>query len=167
MKLNTLEDVFVHELRDVYHAEKQLVKALPKMAKAASSPELRSAFEDHLEQTKGHVERLEAIFGQMKQKAKTEKCAAMKGLVAEGEEIIEANGEPQAKDAGLIAKAQKVEHYEIASYGTLISWAQQLGQNEAVELLRLTLTEEKDADQKLTQLAESALNTAAAAHAHA
>jgi len=162
MKINSLEELFLFELRDVYDAERQLVKALPKMAKAASSDQLRKAFEDHLAETNQQVERLETIFDQFDQKAKAETCDAMKGLVAEGKKMIDMKGESAPRDAGLIGAAQKVEHYEIASYGTLISWAEQLGRHEVVQLLRQTLNEEKSADEKLTSLAESAVNMQAA-----
>jgi ferritin-like metal-binding protein YciE len=163
MKLNTLEDLFLLELRDMYDAENQLVKALPKMAKAASSAQLRSGFEQHLEETKRQVERLEQVFQQLNQKAKGQTCAAMEGLVEEGQEIIDASGQASAKDAGLIAAAQKVEHYEIASYGCLITWAKQLGHNGAADLLQQTLREEKATDEKLTRLAESMVNQEATA----
>jgi ferritin-like metal-binding protein YciE len=161
MKFNNLQDLFVEQLRDVYDAEQRLVKALPKMAKAASSAELRRGFEQHLEQTKGHVQRLEQVFQQMGEKAKTETCLGMKGLIEEGEEMIGAGGEDEVRDAALIAAAQKVEHYEIASYGTLCTWAQQLGKHAAVNLLHQTLEEEKATDEKLTQLAESKINAEA------
>jgi ferritin-like metal-binding protein YciE len=160
MKINSLEDLFLLELRDMYDSEKRLVKALPKMAKAASSQGLRSAFEEHLEQTKQHVSRLETIFQQMNQQAKTKKCEAMIGIIEEEEELIEADGEANAKDAALIAGGQKAEHYEIASYGCLVTWAQQMGHNQCADLLQQTLSEEKAADQKLTGLAQN-LNAAA------
>ncbi len=161
MKLNTMEDLFLGELRDLYHAEKQLVKALPKMAKAATNPDLRAGFEQHLAETENHVSRLELVFGQLDQKPKAETCEAMKGLVEEGKEIIEAKGEDEVRDAALIAAAQKVEHYEIASYGCLITWAKQLGYKRAVILLSQTLEEEKATDEKLTELAESTVNAEA------
>jgi len=162
MKINSLEELFLFELRDLYDAEKQLVKALPKMAKAASSDQLRQGFEEHLEQTKHHVERLETVFQQFNHKAKSETCEAMEGLIAEGKNMIDMKGEDAPRDAGLIAAAQKVEHYEIASYGTLITWAEQLGRHEAADVLRQTLSEEKATDEKLTNLAERAINTQAA-----
>jgi ferritin-like metal-binding protein YciE len=162
MKFNNLQDLFVEQLRDMYDAEQRLVKALPKMAKAASCAELRSGFEQHLEQTKNHVSRLEQVFQQLGQKAKTETCEAMKGLIEEGDDIASAGGGDEARDAGLIAAAQKVEHYEIASYGTLCTWAQQLGKHAAFDLLHQTLEEEKATDEKLTQIAESKVNLQAA-----
>ncbi len=158
MKINNLEELFLYELRDTYDAEKQLVKALPKMAKAASSDELRQAFENHLQETERQVERLEAVFDELGQKAKSETCEAMEGLVKEGKNMVDAKGDPSARDAGLIAAAQKVEHYEIASYGCLVTWAQQLGKTAVAEMLRQTLNEEKAADRKLNELAESRLN---------
>ena len=154
----TLDDLFIHELRDIYNAEKQLVKALPKMAKAASSEKLQAGFEEHLQQTQGHVDRLETIFQSLEVKGSGVKCAAMEGLVEEGAEAIDMDAEPPVRDAGLIAAAQKVEHYEIAAYGTLATFAELLGHSEAVELLQQTLAEEKETDQKLTQLAESEIN---------
>jgi len=161
--LKTLDDLFVHGLKDIYSAEKQLVKALPKMAKAASSEKLRAGFEEHLEQTRGHVERLETIFKALDASTRGVKCAAMEGLVEEGAEMIGEDAEPAVRDAGLIAAAQKVEHYEIASYGTLAAFAELLGHSDAVELLRQTLAEEKETDEKLTQLAESEINMSAEA----
>ena len=162
-KLNTLDDLFLHGLKDIYNAEKQLVKALPKMAKAAASEKLRAGFEGHLEQTQGHVERLESIFKSLGVAARGVKCAAMEGLVEEGSETISEDAEPAVKDAGLIMAAQKVEHYEIATYGTLVAFAELLGHSEAVDLLGETLQEEKDTDEKLTQLAESEINIQAEA----
>lgn len=158
MKFNNLQDLFMEQLRDMYDAEQRLVKALPKMAKAASDAQLRGGFEQHLEQTKNHVTRLEQVFQLLGQKAKEETCPAMKGLVEEGEEMISAGGGDEVRDAGLIAAAQKVEHYEIASYGTLCTWAQRLGQHAAFDLLRQTLQEEKATDEKLTRIAESKVN---------
>jgi ferritin-like metal-binding protein YciE len=162
MKFNNLQDLFMEQLRDMYDAEQRLVKALPKMAKAAACDQLRSGFEQHLEQTKNHVTRLEQVFEQMGEKAKTETCPAMKGLIEEGDEIMSAGGDDETRDAGLIAAAQKVEHYEIASYGTLCTWAQQLGKHSAFDLLHQTLEEEKATDEKLTQIAESKVNVHAA-----
>jgi len=158
MKMQNLEDLLCDQVRDLYDAEKQLAKALPKMAEAASSPELKKAFEDHLKQTQGHVTRLEEVFKHLNQSAKAKTCAAMKGLVEEGEEIIDAKAAPEVRDAGLIAAAQKVEHYEIAGYGTVSTWADQLSLTEAKRLLGQTLQEEKQADQLLTQLAERQVN---------
>jgi ferritin-like metal-binding protein YciE len=156
--MTTLEDLFVHELKDIYHAEKQLVKALPKMAKAATSEKLREGFEEHLEQTKGQVERLEQIFQIMELEPRGSKCEAMEGLIEEGGEILEEDLEDALRDAALIGAAQKVEHYEIASYGTLAAFARHMGLSEAEELLRETLEEEKQTDQKLTKLALSEVN---------
>jgi len=155
MKLESLTDLFVEELKDLYDAEKQLTKALPKMAKAASSEELTAAFEEHLEVTEGHVARLEQIFKSLGQSPGRKKCEAMKGLVEEGAEIIEEDATDAVKDAALIAAAQKVEHYEIASYGCLRTWAQLLGNSEAAELLQETLNEEGEADEKLTEIAQA------------
>jgi ferritin-like metal-binding protein YciE len=158
MKLKNLHDLFVHELRDIYNAEKQILKALPKMAKACSSNELRAAFEEHLEQTRHQVERLEQVFEDFDQKAKGRTCEAMEGLVEEGADLMDEVSADATLDAGLIAAAQKVEHYEIAAYGCLLSWARQLGHERSVDLLRQTLDEEKAADQKLTTLAEHKTN---------
>jgi len=163
MKLDSLEPLFVEELRDIYNAENQLLKALPKMAKAATSPELKQAFEEHLEQTRGHVERLDEIFGELGKKATGKTCKAMKGLVEEGSEMMQEDGEDSVIDAAIIAAAQKVEHYEIASYGTVRAWAEQLGKDEAVDLLQQTLDEESEANEKLTELAESSINVEAEA----
>ena len=158
MKLDNLRKLYVEELRDLYNAENQLVKALPKMAKGASSEELKQAFEDHLEQTEGHVERLEEIFKGLDESPKGKTCKAMKGLVEEGSEILEEEGEDSVLDAGIIAAAQKVEHYEIASYGTVRTFAQLLGEDEAAELLQETLDEEGEADKLLNQLAQEIVN---------
>jgi|ERR1043166_1005177 ferritin-like metal-binding protein YciE len=158
MKLDTLKKLYVEELRDVYNAEQQLVKALPKMAKGASSDELREALETHLDETKGHVERLEQIFEGLGESPKGKTCKAMKGLVEEGSEILDEKGEDSVLDAGIIAAAQKVEHYEIATYGTLRTWADLLNQEEAAELLQETLDEEGEADKKLNELAEEIVN---------
>jgi len=163
MKLESLEILYVEELRDIYNAENQLLKALPKMAKAASSPELKQGFEDHLELTKEHVTRLEEIFEKLDKKPTGKTCKAMKGLVEEGSEIMDEEGEDFVLDAGLIAAAQKVEHYEIASYGTVRAWAEMLGEEDAAELLQQTLDEEGETDKKLTELAEEIVNVQAAA----
>jgi len=159
--MKTLDDLFTHGLRDIYNAEKQLVKALPKMAKAAMSDKLRAGFEEHLQQTEGHVERLETIFESLDMSNRGVKCKAMEGLVEEGGEMIDEDAESAVKDAGLIAAAQKVEHYEIAAYGTLATFAEMLGHSDAVELLKATLAEEKQTDENLTELAESEINAAA------
>ena len=163
MKLESLETLYVEELRDIYNAESQLVKALPKMAKTAASPELKQAFEDHLEQTKEHVTRLEEIFEKLDKKPSGKTCHAMKGLIEEGSEIIDQEGEEHVIDAGLIAAAQKVEHYEMASYGTVRTWAEVLGEEDAAELLQQTLDEEGETDKRLTELAEEIVNVEAAA----
>src|SRR3984957_10794150 len=155
MKENALRELYVDELRDIYSAENQLVKALPKMAKAANSSELRSGFEEHLEQTKGHVQRLEKIFAEMGEKPTGKKCKGMEGLIEEGKEMIEEeNLEDEALDAGLISAAERVEHYEIAAYGCVRTYAKLLGESEAASLLEQTLAEEKETDEKLTELAE-------------
>ena len=148
------KELYVDELKDLYNAENQLVKALPKMAKAASSDELRQGFEDHLEQTKGHVQRLEKIFKSLDDNPKGKKCMGMEGLVKEGSEVMGEDFEGAVMDAALIGAAQRVEHYEIAAYGTVCEFAQVLGESEHVSLLKQTLEEEKDTDEKLTDLAE-------------
>jgi ferritin-like metal-binding protein YciE len=150
--MDSLRELFVEQLRDIYSAENQLVKALPKMAKAASSSELRKAFEDHLEQTQEHVDRLETIFENLEEEPEGETCKGMAGLIAEGKEAIEDDSEDEVKDAWLIAAAQRVEHYEIAAYGTVKSMASQLDEEEAANLLEETLNEEKEADQLLTEI---------------
>lgn len=165
MKLDTLKKLYVEELRDVYNAEQQLVKALPKMAKAASAEELRDALQDHLEETKGHVERIEEIFGELDESPKGKTCHGMKGLVEEGSEILEEKGEESVIDSGIIAAAQKVEHYEIATYGTLRTWAELLGESDAADLLQQTLDEEGDADKRLNELAEDIVNPEALSEA--
>ncbi len=155
MKQNTLKELYLDELRDIYNAENQLVKALPKMAEAATSDDLRSGFEEHLKQTQGHVQRLEQIFNNLGEKPTGKKCKGMEGLVKEGKEMIEEEGlEGETLDAGLISAAQRVEHYEIAAYGCVRTYANLLGQNDAAELLEATLEEEKETDEKLTTLAE-------------
>ena len=162
MKLNTLQDLFIHELKDLYSAETQLVKALPKMAMAATNEDLQAGFEEHLEQTKGHVERLEQIAGICSYNLAGQKCQAMEGLIKEGSELISEDAEDTVRDAGLIGAAQRVEHYEIAAYGTARALANCLGYSGAAELLGETLEEEKATDEKLTELAESAINVEAA-----
>jgi len=154
MTETTLREVYIEQLRDLYDAENQLIKALPKMAKAAESPELRSGFEQHLEQTRGHAGRIEEIFGSMGESKKRKKCKGMQGLVDEGSEVIGDDLEGPAKDAALIAAAQRVEHYEIAGYGSVRSFAEELGETQAASLLQQTLDEEKETDSKLTQLSE-------------
>jgi ferritin-like metal-binding protein YciE len=158
MKTKTLQDLFVDELKDLYSAESQLVHALPKMAKAASSPDLRQAFEHHLEETKNHVQRIEEIVSQINASARGKKCKGMEGLIEEGQEVMQENFDENAKDAGLIGAAQRVEHYEMAGYGSARAHAETLGYSQAVQLLQQTLNEEKEADRKLTEIAESYVN---------
>jgi ferritin-like metal-binding protein YciE len=153
MQLNTLDDVLHEQLEDLYSAEKQLVTALPQMASAAGSAELRKAFESHLEETRGHVTRLEDIFGQLNMSTPTTHCKGMEGLIAEGKEILQMPGNSVAKDAALIAAAQRVEHYEIAGYGTARTLADELDLSDARDLLDQTLDEESDADKLLTKIA--------------
>jgi ferritin-like metal-binding protein YciE len=161
MKLKTLQDLFHHELKDLYSAETQLLKALPKMAKAATNEDLKAGFEEHLEQTKGHVQRLEQIAESLELRLTGHKCKAMEGLVEEGSELISEDADDTVRDAGLIGAAQRVEHYEIAAYGTARAFAQCLGHDEAADLLEQTLGEEKATDEKLTDLAESVINAEA------
>ena len=149
-----LKDLYIEELKDLYNAENQLVRALPKMAKAASSDELRQGFEEHLEQTRGHVRRLEQIFESLGENPKGKKCAGMEGLVKEGSEVMEEDFEGALMDAALIGAAQRIEHYEIAAYGTVSEFAKILGEREHVSLLEETLQEEKETDEKLTTLAQ-------------
>jgi ferritin-like metal-binding protein YciE len=153
VRLGSLQDVFEAQLGDLYDAEKQLLVALPKMAGAASTDELREAFQTHLQETRGHVERLESVFSDLKLPAPTEQCKAMRGLIAEGEEVVNATGDPAAKDAALIAAAQRVEHYEIAGYGTVRTLAKELDYDDASSLLDETLDEESKADSLLTKIA--------------
>ena len=161
MKINTLQDLYVEELRDLHSAETQLVKALPKVAAAATSDELRAAFEDHLEQTREHVERLNQIFEGLGESPKGKKCKAMEGLLEEADELLEEEIAGSVLDAALIAAAQRVEHYEIAVYGTLATFAKLLGRDEDKDLLGQTLDEEKEADETLTDIAESTINAEA------
>ena len=158
MKLESLKDLYLEQLRDLYSAETQLVDALPKMASAASSPDLKAGFNEHLGQTQEQVRRLERIFNDLGEKPTGHTCEGMKGLIKEGEEMIKTKGEPAAIDAGLIAAAQRVEHYEIAGYGTVRTYAELLGHNEHVTLLERTLNEEEETDERLTELAESHIN---------
>ena len=162
MPVKNLKDLFIAELQDAYSAETQLTEALPKMAEAASNPELKAGFNQHLRETEGQVKRLEQVAEMIGCEIDENTCEAMEGLITEGEEIIEMNADSEARDAGLIAAAQKVEHYEIATYGTLCAWADQLGLAQAKSLLGQSLTEEKAADQKLTRLAEEMINRQAA-----
>ena len=154
MEINSLRELYVEQLRDLYDAENQLIKALPKMAKEASSDELRQSIEEHLEQTRGQAERLEQIFEQLGEKPKGKKCKGMQGLLEEGKETLEEDMEEDTKDAAIIAAAQRVEHYEISGYGTARTYANLLGESEAAEILEEPLNEEKETDHKLTQLAE-------------
>ena len=162
MAMTSLGDLFEHFLRDIYYAEKQIVKALPKMAKKADSAELRQAFEDHLSETEGHISNLEQVFELLDLKARGVTCEAINGILEEGKEIMSEATDPDTRDAGMIAAAQAVEHYEMTRYGTLVAWANQLGHSDAVPLLQANLDQEKAADQKLTKLAELALNKEAA-----
>jgi ferritin-like metal-binding protein YciE len=158
MKLDTLEQLYISELRDLYSAENQLLKALPKMAKGASSPELKDAFEKHLEQTKGHVERLEELFEQLDESPKGKTCHGMKELIEEGSEILKEDGQDSVIDAGMIVAAQKVEHYEIASYGSVRAFAHLLGKDEDAKLLQSTLDEEAETNEILNRLADTVVN---------
>jgi ferritin-like metal-binding protein YciE len=161
-EFNSLEDLFVEQLKDVYDAEQRLVEALPKMADAANSSSLKSAFREHLEETRNHVTRLEQVFNSIGVEPERQTCQAMKGLVSEGSEIIDSKGSnPAVRDAGLIAAAQRVEHYEMAAYGTARTFAEQLGMSQAADLLQSTLDEEEAADEKLTQLATQKINAEA------
>lgn len=161
MQMDSFEKLYVDQLRDVYNAEKQLTKALPKMAKAASNKELRTALEEHLEVTKRQVERLEEVFRGLGRPATGKTCKGMAGLIEEGQEILEEDFEPDVLDAGIIAAAQKVEHYEIASYGTLRTFAETKGDTKSARILQEILEEEKEADRRLTDLAESTINVEA------
>jgi ferritin-like metal-binding protein YciE len=158
MTVKTVQDLFLEELRDIYHAEKQITKALPKMAKAATHPELKQAFELHLEQTKGQIERLEQVFDQLDTAKRGKRCEAMEGLLEEARSTMEEIEDKNVLDVGMIVNAQKVEHYEIAGYGSLVALAKQLGQDEVASLLEQTLKEEKETDQKLNQVALSVAN---------
>jgi len=160
---NDLHELFLDEIADVQNAEQQLIKALPKMAKAAESEELREAFQTHLEETREHVSRLDQVAKTLDESIKRKTCKAMQGLIAEAEELMKEEEDSSALDAALIAAAQKVEHYEIASYGTLCAWAEQMGHEEALELLKQTLDEEESTDEKLTSVAESIANQRAQA----
>ncbi len=162
MAIKNIQDLFVHELSDIYSGEKQLTKALPRLARASSSPELAEAFTMHLDETQGQIERIDQVVDELGIKLKRIKCAAMEGLVEEGKEAIDAIEQGPLRDAALIAGAQKAEHYEIASYGTLAALAKQLGYNNALKALLETLEEEKATDEKLTLLAEQGGNQAAA-----
>ncbi|WP_422929468.1 ferritin-like domain-containing protein [Singulisphaera sp. PoT] len=163
MKLETLRDLLIEQLQDLYDAEHRITKALPKMAKAATSTDLKEAFQKHLKETEGHVTRLEEAFEQLGVKAKKKTCKAIQGLIEEGEETIKEDAEPEVKDAALIAAAQRVEHYEMAGYGSVRAYARLLGEKAVVKLLEATLVEEKDTDASLSDLAESTINLQAVA----
>lgn len=158
MNLETLKDLYIHELKDLYSAEKQLIKALPKMAKGATNPELKKGFETHLEETKEHAVRLETVLASHGQSTRGPKCKAMEGLVAEGADLLEEEGDPEVLDAALIVAAQKVEHYEIAGYGSVCTFAKLLNDKTGLKLLKLTIDEEETTDKKLTDLAVSVIN---------
>lgn len=161
MKLETLKDLYIVELKDLYSAEKQILKALPKMVKAATHPKLAAGFSEHLEQTKEHAVRLEKILASHDETTRGPKCKGMEGVLKEGDEMIEEEGDDEVRDAGLIAAAQRVEHYEMAGYGCARTYAQMLGDSEGAKLLQTTLNEEGDTDKKLTKLATSVINVAA------
>ncbi len=162
-EFNSLNDLFIDQIRDLYDAEKRITNALPKVIEAANSSELKQALESHLRETEGHVTRLENVFRQVGAEIKGETCDAMKGILAEGTEMVDAKGDPSIKDAALIAAAQRVEHYEIAGYGTARTFAINLGRRDVADLLQQTLVEERAADEKLTRIAESRVNAQAAA----
>jgi ferritin-like metal-binding protein YciE len=165
-EVGTLHDAFIDELRDTYDAEKQLTKALSKLAKASSNPELRQAFETHLEETQGQIERLEQVFESLDEKVRGKHCEGIAGIIEEGKSIMEEDFDETTMDACLIAAGQRAEHYEMAAYGTLVAWAQAMRHSEAATLLQQTLDEEKAADKKLSALAESGINQSAADGAH-
>ncbi len=162
MQLNSLQEALVIELKDLLSVEQQLTEALPMMAEKASNPELKQGFAMHLEQTRDHISRLEQAFSLLGEKPEAQTCKAMKGLVAEGQELMNEEAAPNVMDALLIAAAQKIEHYEIASYGTVCTWAKQMGHSDIKDLLGQTLTEEEETDKKLTAIAEQAVNVSAA-----
>jgi ferritin-like metal-binding protein YciE len=162
MELATLQDLYFREMKDLYNAEKQLISALPKMVKTANNQELAAGFQEHLEQTMGHAQRLEQILSRHKQSTRGAKCKGMEGIIAEGAEMIEEEADTKVKDAGLISAAQRIEHYEIAGYGTARAYAELVGDKEDAELLQMTLEEEEEADLKLTALARCSINLAAA-----
>jgi ferritin-like metal-binding protein YciE len=162
----TLHDAFIDELRDTYDAERQLTKALPKLAKAASSDELREAFESHLEETRGQIERLESVFAGLDEKVRGKHCDGIEGIIEEGKSIMGEDFDEATMDACLIAAGQRAEHYEMAAYGTLVAWARAMGHDDAADLLQQNLDEEKAADEKLSALAEAGINRQAADVAH-
>lgn len=163
MPVKTLEDLFLETLKDIYYAEKKLVKTLPQMAKKAKSPDLKAAIEMHATETETHVERLEEVFAAMEKKPVAKKCEALEGLLKEAEEVTSEIEDPRTLDAAIISSAQTVEHYEIARYGTLVAWARELGMDDAESILQETLDEESGADEKLSALAEQSVNQQAAA----
>jgi ferritin-like metal-binding protein YciE len=165
MELDSLQKLYVEELKDLYSAEKQILQALPKMVKKATHPQLKAAFQEHLEVSQGHLQRLDQIFDALGKSPRGKKCKAMEGLIEEGKETMQEDMDDDVMDAALIAAAQRVEHYEIAGYGTVRTYAQLLGDKNAAKLLQQTLDEEGDADKKLTQLAESSINVEAMAQA--
>jgi ferritin-like metal-binding protein YciE len=165
MKLETLHDLYLSELRDLYSAEDQIIKALPKVIEKTTSPELREALSDHLEETRGHLTRLEEVFQMHGEEPKKQKCKGMQGVLAEGEELLGYDASPAVRDAAIIAACQRVEHYEIAAYGTVRTYAEQLGHDHAASLLEETLDEESAADEKLTQIAANRVNIEATRHA--
>ena len=161
MELNTLKDLYIHELKDLYSAEKQIIKALPKMVKAATNTQLAGGFQEHLEQTREHAVRLEKILSKLNQTSRGPKCKGMEGVLAEGAEMIEEEADDEVRDAGLISAAQRVEHYEMAGYGSARTYAELVGDSEGAQLLQTTLEEEGATDKKLTKLARTAINVAA------
>lgn len=161
MKIDTLEDLFIQELKDIYDAEKQIIEALPKMIDAATSPELKHGFEKHLEETKQQFQRLEDVFDMLDMDPEAEHCDGMAGIIKDGEKVVSAEGDPDVKDAALIAAAQKVEHYEIAGYGALRTYARILGHDDAVKILQHTLNQEHETDKQLTEMAERSINVKA------
>ena len=167
MKLNTLKELYIHELKDLYSAEKQLIRALPKMARAASDPQLAAGFEAHLKQTREHANRLEELLKAEDESTRVPKCKGMEGMIEEGEEMVKEKGPDEVRDAGLIAAAQRVEHYEIAGYGTARTYAELLGNKAAAKLLQKTLNEEAATDRKLTKIAIGSVNQAAFQEVHA
>jgi len=162
MQMESLQELLIHDLRDLYSAENQLLKAMPKMAKKATNPDLKKAFETHMRETEGQVQRLQKIFEKLGKKPTGKKCAAMEGLIEEGKEAMGEDMDEETMDAALIAVAQKIEHYEIAGYGTTRTWAQQIGDDQTARLLQQTLDEEGKTDKLLTELAESTINVEAA-----
>lgn len=162
-EFNNLQDLFVQQLKDLYDAEQQLTKALPQMAEAANSSSLRNAFNEHWRQTQDHVRRLEQVFRGINCEPESESCPAMKGMIKEGQDMISAKGDPAVRDAGLIAAAQRVEHYEIAGYGTVRTFAQQMGRDDLAQILQQTLDEEGEADKMLTSIAQRGINQQAVA----